>query len=285
MATLCSYEYVHRTCAAFNDDEVLVPVDEDHDSTDCKYCGEALDRRSNRILPEADLYEEQYRLTKSRPLTNDTYDLLVCTACGWWKIRQDKYTSDLPSGKYLLKGIARQYEISSVDAPIEALRLFLGRHPNHMAHVNPSRFEVLMRDCLRSEFAPCEVIHCGKTGDGGVDLRLIMADDTTWLVQVKRRNNLAHPEGVRVVRELNGVLFREGRAKGMVISTATSFTKGATMETQTRTPTAEPYVVKLFAFDDIVRMLRLPRVDPYEPWRGFAEQFKDELVSFDVVYP
>src|SRR5271169_136592 len=69
-------------------------------------------------------------------------------------------------------------------------------------------------------------------------------------------------EGVQVIRQMNGVLFREGRARGIVITTASNFTKGAVREASTRKSTNEQYEMKLLSFPDIVSMLRLPSVEP-----------------------
>jgi HJR/Mrr/RecB family endonuclease len=98
-----------------------------------------------------------------------------------------------------------------------------------------------MKDCLKDAHSPCEVIHTGKTADGGVDLMMILDNDESYLVQVKRRTNLSSKEGVKVVRELNGVLFREGKAKGMIITTASGYTKPAVEETKIKTCLSESY--------------------------------------------
>ena len=129
--------------------------------------------------------------------------------------------------------------LSLADSVLDDKPLLNG--PRHMAHVDPRAFEKLMQDCLRSAYGPCEVTHLGCTGDGGVDLKLTRNDLGTFLVQVKRRTHLGRNEGVSVVRELNGVLFREGRAKGMVITTAKDFTKAAREEAHVKTPTDEEY--------------------------------------------
>ena len=132
-----------------------------------------------------------------------------------------------------------------------------------------------MQDCLRSEYAPCEVYHVGKTGDGGgIDLKLVLSDKETFLIQVKRRSDLSKREGVNVVRELNGVLFREGVSKGMVISTARGYTKAAERELNVKTDTSETYLVRLLDYYDIVKMLNLPMVNPYRPWRDYIDVSK-----------
>jgi hypothetical protein len=193
-----------------------------------------------------------------------SYLLGLCDACGWWAllfVRQPGSAMD-----HLSCGLCQTYDVAALDVPLDALRDYLRRNPHDMAHVNPEAFERLVGECLKSEYAPCDVIHIGGSGDGGVDLKLVEGNDRVFLIQVKRRSDLASREGVQVVRELNGVLFKEGRAKGMVVTTASGFTRAALKERDVKTPTLEPYEVRLLAFDDIVRMLHLPSPEPYEPW-------------------
>lgn len=74
---------------------------------------------------------------------------------------------------------------------------------------------------------------------------------------------------MRVVRELNGVLFREGLSKGMVVTTARGYSPAARRETAVKTETSETYEMELLSFDDIVGMLRINRPSPYEPWMTY----------------
>lgn len=168
-------------------------------------------------------------------------------------------------------GLLRTYEIDDIDAPIGSLRAFLARNPEHVCHTNATVFEKLMADCLRAEFAPCEVIHVGQSHDKGIDIKLVNSDKEAFLIQVKRRKNLAHKESVTVVRELNGVLLREGVTKGMVITTASAFTRSAKEEVHIKTVLKDQYQVELRAFNDVRRMLHLPmqseEITTAEPWK------------------
>lgn len=174
-------------------------------------------------------------------------------------------TADVDS----LSALAKVFDVSAIDIPIDALRLYLKRKPRELARVDPKRFELLIRDCLRDHFNPCEVIHVGQTGDRGIDLKLILVGNMEYLVQIKRREHLDRNEGVEVVRSLNGVMFRENVPRGIVVTTGKGFTAAAHAETHVQTPTEIPYDMKLIAFDEVKRMLHLEPVMPYEPWRKF----------------
>jgi hypothetical protein len=121
--------------------------------------------------------------------------------------------------------------------------------------------------------------------DRGIDLVLVRTNELPYLVQVKRRSNLERSEGVDVVRLHNGVLFREGIPRGMIVTTAKAFTKSAHSEREVKTGTSEPYELELFARGHIIEWLRLDFPEPYCPWRShippshFTEDANDDPVS------
>lgn len=246
-------------------DYVVLYDGEVRDQSDCPYCKCVIG-----IVDEAEIIT--YR----------------CGNCGWWKAQQTSGTGMF--GNYFIPsihGIAQTYTASDINVPIMELRKFLSKQPNYLSEINPTVFERLMADCFRLNYAPCEVIHLGGTADGGVDLKLVLGNGTRYLIQVKRRANLSSTEGVKVVRELNGVLFREGCAKGMVVTTASKYSPAAHKETNIKTPTDESYEMKLLTFDDVVTMLNIKPTALYEPWeshlskgfQGTAEQLRKYTIQ------
>jgi restriction system protein len=89
--------------------------------------------------------------------------------------------------------------------------------------VEPTRFEQIAQYVFSSYFN-CEVEHVGKSHDGGVDL-LIINSDKPILVQVKRREKAKSVESVSTVRDLLGAMYIRGNFKGIILSTAKSFSK------------------------------------------------------------
>lgn len=74
------------------------------------------------------------------------------------------------------------------EQPAEPGRLFLSRHPHHVAHVDPFAFEALMSECLRDRFGQyAEVIKVGGRKDRGIDILVLRKNAEKILVQVKRR--------------------------------------------------------------------------------------------------
>lgn len=198
-----------------------------------------------------------------------------CNQCGYWRI----VDLSRAGGYHQMRDVdavvatAKHYELSAIDAPIADLRRFLRLHPRYMGDIDPKAFELLIRDCLRSVYPECEVVHLGGTGDGGVDLKIVRSQADHVLVQVKRRRDIESHEGIEVVRSLNGVLFREGVARGMVVTSAQSFTRGALDEAREAKSANSGYEMHLRGFPDIVQWLNLPMPEPYEPWCQIAPQW------------
>ena len=208
-------------------------------------------------------------LTKRDEPSSSQY-LFVCDHCGWWQLITGSGGFGFKSCK-THRGCLKKYPVDSLDVPLADLRAYLRHHPTDVAHVNPTAFERLMGDCLKDKYGPCEVLHVGGTADRGIDLILIKSDEESYLIQVKRRSNLKSSESVRVVRELNGVLFRENIAKGMVITTASHFTKAALDETTVWTPTGQSYDMQLLTYRDVIDLFNIEPSNPYQPWFQYIE--------------
>ncbi|MBR1231697.1 restriction endonuclease [Bradyrhizobium sp. AUGA SZCCT0182] len=206
---------------------------------------------------------------RSRTDKKESHVLAECESCGFWRVAHIKNVGGFQSGEPVLasRGVAKLYEVDSLDVPLADLRRFLKRDPLHLAHVNPFVFEELVASCLRSVFPDSELIKVGGRRDRGIDLMLLQTSGENYLVQIKRRSNIQKNEGVDVVRQLNGVIFRENAAKGLVITTAKRYTPDAVQETRIKSNRGSWQSIDLYGYEDIVRWLNLPNPSPYEPWK------------------
>jgi hypothetical protein len=254
MKEICSYTFASRTRSYRDDVWPSLPyTDEDREidllrAHNCRYCGEIL------------------KFTDVPDSTATSRSAYLCSVCGYWFVERQVVGGQDNIDIGLTIGEAYHYAIDELEIPVSDLRRYLRLNPDDVAHINPFAFERLVADCVKSAFGPCEVIQIGGVKDKGIDLKLVQNDSTTFLIQVKRRSDLSRKEGVKVVRELNGVLFREGKTKGMIITTAVDFTKAAKDETKVYTKTKDRYEMELLCFDDFVAMLMLPDAVLYEPW-------------------
>jgi hypothetical protein len=260
--------------------------------TSCPMCRSKL--FTTGLNPTAS-YQKDYELMLI-PVHHYTY-LHQCPECGWWGIRE--FWEDVEAhgaNDFLTSGILTEWDISSKSIPISILTNYLQTKDPKSDYklVNSLVFEKLIAECLRYEYAPCEVYHVGARGgegDRGVDIFMIK-DDTEWLIQVKRRVN-DKLESVDAVRMLNGVLLREGKRYGMVITSAPHFTKHAESETEVKTSGA--YSVRLLDRGAIHGMIaRLPRseeppwerstADPYM-YGGTVFPMSEEFAALFAPYP
>ncbi len=188
----------------------------------CPYCGTALSPAE--ISSDVGGLEEYLLRNEEGDGRLLEHSLKVCVKCGFWNARCNK-------GRGSVGLVERSYaaavkRIFPIDAPkpaINELKEYLRRKPHLMTDIDATVFERLVGDIFKDTWGDVEVIHVGKTNDGGVDLVLIVADNVRWLVQCKRRQSLKATEGVRTVRELLGSLVTEGELKGIVVSTANHF--------------------------------------------------------------
>lgn len=250
----------HPVVCSYSESEALAWYGDSHDFElmhlgfhwrDCPFC------------------ESKMRSSTDEP---EHFVLANCEFCGFWRVVDTSGLGGFHNGRELSahRGIAKRFQVDDLEVPISDLKRFLRGNPTHLAHVNPYAFEDLIRDCLRAAFPGCELIKVGGRHDRGIDLILIQTTGEQYFVQVKRRSNIKKNEGVDVVRQLNGVIFRENAAKGLVITTAKNYTADAKQETQIRSGNGVWQSIDLYGFDNIVQWLNLPEVIPYRPWHSIT---------------
>lgn len=212
----------------------------------------------------------------------EQYVLANCNVCGFWRIANTKILGGFHSAYELSarRGVAKIFRVDDIDIPLSDLKRFLKKNPKNLAHVNPDAFECLISDCLRAAFPQCDLIKVGGRHDRGIDAILVHDTGERYLVQIKRRSNIDKNESVDVVRVLNGVVFRENAAKGLVITTARNYTPNAQQETWVQSDAGAWQSIDLYGFDDIVEWLDLPDAAPYQPWLSFAEGVKLTIPIF-----
>ena len=212
----------------------------------------------------------------------DGTELSTCAKCRWWGLRErGDNISSLSGWDTLASGIVRRWDLDSHDLPIDALiSHFKNIRTIEFRVLDPTVFEKLVAECLKVEYGPCEVYHVGArggAGDGGVDIYIVKGNED-WLIQVKRRIS-DRPEPITTIRELNGVLLREGKTRGMVVTSAPRYTQGAKDETNIQT--VGPYCIKLLNSGHVFEMIeRLPIIEK-RSW----EHALDSLSGYAGAHP
>ena len=121
----------------------------------------------------------------------------------------------------------------------------------------------------------CEIIHCGKTGDGGIDLKIINSDKPI-LVQVKRRTesraNFAEP--IKDVREFLGAMVGESE-KGIYVTTANKFSKQTKNTIEKKINSKIVTQFDLVNFDALISLFNLGNQNKDEVWENLIKTRKE----------
>jgi restriction system protein len=152
-------------------------------------------------------------------------DVLECESCGWWSASKTfvDFESDYPQAfTKIFHSVIKNYSIADKNPLILNVHRELKKDPSKIASMNKTAFEKYMAEVLENHFS-CQVKHVGKSDDGGVDLWILENEEKT-LVQVKNRE-LHKTEGVGTVRSLLGSMLDMDIYRGMIISTAKTFTE------------------------------------------------------------
>ncbi|MCB1055443.1 MAG: restriction endonuclease [Acidobacteria bacterium] len=196
-------------------------------------------------------------------------------SCGWWS-STDVYRLDweYPEIGHCLSGYEyrmarlRAFEPTALDAPIEALVSYVAKHPDVLREVAPTKLENLVGETLGREL-DCEVEHCGRSGDGGVDL-FVMDGESKLLVQVKRRAT-PRAESVSTVRELLGSTLLKGGKRSALVTTAPKFSADAEIAARTAVELGLVQEFRLVDFPRFVDILGILESEAeHHPWSKYA---------------
>lgn len=176
----------------------------------CLFCGTQLQKRYDEY-GLADFYTEEFK-----------WESWGCPMCGWW------WSGSFPNHSFSVGGTIAAILHKTSDLPPELVTALTVVRDNtkNLFEMPPTKFEHFVGDILR-EFYACEVIHCGKSHDGGIDLMIIDSNCGQIPVQVKRRLKPGSVESVSLVREFRGAMLLAGHDRGKIVSTADHFSEEA----------------------------------------------------------
>jgi len=159
--------------------------------------------------------------------------------CGWWQIeRHGILGPDLGIDaedhewahivRFYRRGILRVFRPQDLELPTLALRKALSQKPDLVYYIHHRKMEELVADVMRDFIGNCEVEICGRSGDGGIDLILVISD-SPMAIQVKRRTRASAVEGVQEVRHFLAAMQIRGITKGLFVTTADHFSAQASI--------------------------------------------------------
>jgi hypothetical protein len=199
------------------------------------------------------------------------YETAECPVCHWWCVIHREECRELQGNFKTFThayAVMRQFDPLALDTPLSLAREYILHNPHKLARFDPFRFEDLIADGLKDYYGDAEIIKLGGRSDRGIDIKAVRTNGETTLIQVKRRADFSRREGVRVVRELHGVMLREGVPRGMVVSTASDFSRAARAEVAQARQNLCGYSMELLPLSDVVEILGSPAVQHEAPWRA-----------------
>ncbi len=154
--------------------------------------------------------------------------------CGWWSVSQSygqmSCGNNFKQTEVVIRGILRRFDCTSLSLPLDVLRRALLDKGELLNAIHPRKMEELVKSVFE-DFFHCEVEHCGRSGDGGVDLALVLSD-RPLIVQVKRRRDQSAVESVSAVRELLGAAVVRNVQQVIFVTSADHFSRQSTDEAQ-----------------------------------------------------
>jgi hypothetical protein len=244
----------------------------------CRFCATPL------IIVQFDgLYPERpWRAFSEYEDRGDQWRLSCCDHCAHWCLSHEGWGDPGPGMSWYTHEFslakAREFEPDLPEGIASEIAQALRRNPGLFHSINPLAFEKFVGDVYRANFAHSEVMHVGKSHDGGVDLVFVGADAEEWLIQVKRRTKSSSTEPVDTVRNLLGTLLVQNVPRGIVVSTADHFSYWAQAEASSVHP--KGYTVELVDRGKLNRMLS-PLL-PARPWLKALEYEAPHLREYFV---
>jgi hypothetical protein len=215
--------------------------------------------------------------TLNKPYSEERQKLNVWACdCGWWEIKDlffDKcdnrwgFMAGVETASYK-HGILKSFAPEDIEIPIKVLRNEIKKNPKILYKIHPHNMEKVVQSVL-SEYYDCEVEHCGKSHDGGIDL-FVLHSDSPVAVQVKRRQE-GKTESVSAIRDFLGAMMLKGVKTGIFLTTADHFSlesqkaakKSITMDLVNK--------YELIDFEYFIEIFNLVQKKPYEPWKKYIE--------------
>ncbi len=152
-------------------------------------------------------------------------EVLVCHACGWWKLTQgvqdsfpkdDPFTPDRYSHRtYAAVACLEDLDLADVSLPLAEVRAFLLARAEARFSLHPALFEETVASVFRD--LGYGAVVTSYSGDGGIDIILEAPGTSTIGVQVKRWRNSVK---VEQIRSLLGALVLGGHTRGVFVTTS-----------------------------------------------------------------
>lgn len=235
----------------------------------CLYCQTTLIRGQTDDIPVPDRDSRSF---------DWRYEVAECPRCNWWCISYNEQAPFFLAWDFYKTmhayAVMRSFDVFGLDTPLELARRHLAHNQHKIARFDPFKFEELMADCLQDYLGDHEIIKLGGRRDKGIDIKAVRSDGQLTLVSVKRHADYSKRESVKTIRDLHGVMLRDGVTRGMVITTARDFSDDAKDDVEVASRQLEGYSMELFSLRDVVALLGLP-LRATAPWENLGIKLRE----------
>ena len=209
----------------------------------------------------------------NRERLGNSAHIYVCRKCGWWQYIWDEYEKMGFSEFYIeqkYKSLLKSFDATKYETPLQVLNDEALKNSEVLYHLHHKKFEELVQWVFMS-FYNCDVKHVGRSHDGGIDLIMIDSDDPI-AIQVKRRQSAEAIEPVSQVREFLGAMIHKDYHKGIFVTTAERFSKGAIQFTEDILSDRKVGLFDLVDHDKFVSIFKLVNETHLFPWERLKLQ-------------
>lgn len=237
--------------------------------TACPFCGGRTD-----IVDRLEIAAEE---TGEDEGSESLASFELCRRCVYWRWHFVDSEFQFRGGEYAYQytSFASKLQEFNADLPEGCavdLAQWLRRRPDYWLRLSPPGMERFVAEVFRANYGDADVMHVGRSRDGGVDVVMVRHSGERWLIQVKRRGErtAGRAEPVQTLRELIGTMTLRGARMGAVVTTADHFSYDAYVEAKRGREIG--FVVELVDRRKLDEMVG--RLLPRDPWvRALGSRF------------
>lgn len=215
------------------------------------------------------------KVVQRRPGSFEKNAVWECQLCGWWELERvfsaGGVEHEVAYSAIHHQACLKRFNINSASAPTGALVDHLRKKPEAVFGINKRKMEEVVQ-YIFSSFYNCEVHHCGKSHDGGVDLIMIDSDFPT-LIQVKCRESMGVVEPISQIRDFLGAMWISKSNSGIFVSTADHYSPVSVKTIQTMLADGS---LTFFDMVDFGRLAELFKATPSPKetiWKKLFDEF------------
>ena len=192
-----------------------------HRDNNCPFCKQKIDSVFSNGITEYN--------PENKDSTQDVHHSVTvkCCDCGWWTVEHeqtpnayDQYA--VSNWVSALRAVLRKFPPEDTAIQMDALRRAIAKNPEAIDPNNPRKMEMLVASVMAGFWPGSKCRLCGKSGDGSMDLLLIIGDKP-FAIRVKHRQDIRPEESVYPVTYFIGAVIGSNIPNEIFVTSADRF--------------------------------------------------------------